>query len=76
MKVVEENILRYAAGFVPFSLKKKCAKRKTRTDYMKQTIKCLNALGVDDELTGNDVYEQAGEAHEDESHEKITCFVQ
>ena len=50
MTVVEENIIRYAAGFVPFSLKKQCAKRKTRTDDMRQKIKCLNALGVDDEL--------------------------
>ena len=50
MTVVGVNIIRYAAGFVPFSLKKQCAKRKTRTDDMKQKIKCLNALGVDDEL--------------------------
>lgn len=50
MTVVEENILRYAAGFVPFSLKKQCSKRKTRTDEFRQKIKCLSALGVDDEL--------------------------
>ncbi|CAB4010116.1 Hypothetical predicted protein [Paramuricea clavata] len=50
MTVVEENILRYAVGFVPFSLKKQCSKRKTRTDEFRQKMKCLSALGVDDEL--------------------------
>ncbi len=50
MTVVEENILRYATGFVPFSLKKQCSKRKNRTDEFRQKIKCLNALSVDDEL--------------------------
>ena len=48
MTVVEENILRYAVGFVPFSLKKQCAKRKI--DEFRQKIKCLNSLGVEDEL--------------------------
>ncbi|CAB3995757.1 Hypothetical predicted protein [Paramuricea clavata] len=50
MTVVEENILRYAAGFVPFSLKKQSSKRQTRTDEFRQKIKCLSALGVDGEL--------------------------
>ncbi|CAB4011534.1 Hypothetical predicted protein [Paramuricea clavata] len=56
MTVVEENTLRYAVGFVPFSLKKQCSKRKTGTDDGLKTrtfgekIKCLSALGVDDEL--------------------------
>ena len=45
---VEENILRYAAGFVSFALKKKCQKRQCPESDVQ--IKCLNAVGVMDEV--------------------------
>ena len=41
---VEENILKYAAGFVPFVLWRKCM--KTQSKNKDEKIKCLNAIGV------------------------------
>lgn len=48
MTNVEENILRYAAGYVPFALKRQCLKQEHNSD-MKQKAECLNALEVENE---------------------------
>lgn len=45
---VEENILRYAAGFVPYALTKKCKKRQCPESDAQ--IKCLTAIGVINEV--------------------------
>ena len=45
---VEESILRYAAGYVPFALKKKCKKRQCPESDVQ--IKYLNAIGVMSEV--------------------------
>ena len=47
---IEENILRYAAGFVPFSLKKHCMKRESPSIEYEEKIKCLNSIGVSNEI--------------------------
>ena len=47
---IEENILRYAAGFVPFSLKKHCMKRESHNIEYEEKIKCLNSIGVSNEI--------------------------
>ena len=47
---IEENILRYAAGFVPFSLKKHCMKRESLNIEYEEKIKCLNSIGVSNEM--------------------------
>lgn len=49
---VQENILRYAAGYVPFALKRKCIKRQCPESDAE--IKCLNALGVLNEVEDHD----------------------
>ena len=41
---IEENILRYAAGYVPFALRKQCM--KTQCKNKDEKIQCLNAIGV------------------------------
>lgn len=47
---IEENILRYAAGFVPFLLKKQCIKRESSSMELDENIKCLNCVGVSNEI--------------------------
>ena len=48
MTNVEENILRYAAGYVPFALRRQCLKREHNSEW-KQKAKCLGALEVENE---------------------------
>ena len=48
MTNVEENILRYAAGYVPFALRRQCLKREHNSEW-KQKAKCLGALQVENE---------------------------
>ena len=43
MTNVEENILRYAAGYVPFALRRQCLKQEHNSE-MKQKAECLSAL--------------------------------
>ena len=47
---VEENILRYAAGFVPFSLKRQCMKRQSSDPHYNEKIACLNSISVSNEV--------------------------
>ena len=47
---VEENILRYAAGFVPFSLKRQCMKRQSSDPHYNEKIVCLNSISVSNEV--------------------------
>ncbi|CAB3994727.1 Hypothetical predicted protein [Paramuricea clavata] len=47
---IEENILRYAAGFVPFSLKRQCVKRQPKDVTWAEKIKCLSAIGVSNDV--------------------------
>lgn len=48
---IEENILRYAAGFVPFSLKRQCMKRQSSDTQYDEKMKCLNAISVSNEIS-------------------------
>ena len=48
MTNVEENILRYAAGYVPFALRRQCLKHG-HSDKWKQKAECLSALEVENE---------------------------
>ena len=47
---VEENIRRYAAGFVPFSLKRQCMKRQSSDPHYNEKIVCLNSISVSNEV--------------------------
>lgn len=49
--VVEENIIRYAAGFVLFSLKRQCMKRQSSDAQYNEKIACLNAISVSNEIS-------------------------
>lgn len=46
---VEENIVRYAAGFVPFSLRRQCLRRQSKDKKYDEKIACLNAISVNNE---------------------------
>ena len=48
MTNVDENILRYAAGYVPFALRKQCLKQAHNSER-KQKAECLSALQVENE---------------------------
>ena len=47
---VEDNILRDAAGFVPFSLKRQCMKGQFSDLHYNEKIACLNSISVSNEV--------------------------